>query len=332
MNLLKIVTILNWVIIAILGFAVVADSLSPGKGGGDAAGRAYAQAYFYMAIIALVVLLGLNLLPFNWAKYTALGLVILTISYVKFWPKWQNMRLKMQQEARYKFEDAQPIFEDQARDQIARAIRDGEVEKVKELLQTPVERLNERGELLAYAISEASSLNFRHEEKFECVRLLFQAGAKFDSTKALEVPPHMAVADVGNAALLRFLLEQGADANANQIHFKRPILFEAVGSYQQPEASVRVLLEFGADPNATALVDDEDGPVPPLWRAAQIERWGVCVALLEKGANPDFKVANGKTFRALVQESAREFPVEGYTTQADYEGLKKALAQAGKNQ
>ncbi len=325
MNLLKIITILNWVIIAIIAFAVVADSLSPGKGGGDAAGRAYGQAYFYLAIIALVALLGLNLLPFNWAKYTALGLVILTISYIKFWPKWQSMQLKMQQEARYKIEDAQPIFEDKARDQIARAIRAGELEKLKQLLQTPVERLNEGGELLAYAISEASSANFRSEEKFECVRLLFQAGAKFDSTKALDVPPHMAVADVGNAALLRFLLEQGADANASQINFKRSILFEAIGSYQEPEATVRVLLEFGADPNAIAVFDDEEGPVSPLWRAAILERWGICVALIEKGANPDFKTDNGKSFRDLVTESNREFPAEGYTTQADYEQLKQVL-------
>ena len=325
MNLLKMITILNWVVIAILGFAVVADSLSPGKGGGDAAGRAYGQAYFYLAFIALVVLLGLNLLPFNWAKYTALGLVILTISYIKLWPKWQDIQLKMQQEARYKIEDAKSIFEDTQRDQIARAIREGELEKVKELLQTPVERLNEGGELLAYAISEASSANFRPAEKLECVRLLFEAGAKFDSTKGSDVPPHMAVAEVGNAVLLRLLLEKGADANAHQIHFERAILFEAIGSYQEPEASVRILLEFGADPNSRAVLDDETGPVSPLWRAAELERWGVCVALLEKGADPDFKPKEGKPFRELVLESERDFPAEGYSTRGDYARLKQIL-------
>jgi len=324
MNILKIVTILNWTVIAFLGFLVAAETLFPTKGG-DAAGRGLGQAIYYLAIIALVVLLGLNLLPFKWAKYTAFALIVLPISFYIIWPKWRDMQQKRKQEARYRLEDAKPIFEDHARDQIARAIREGELEKLKELLKTPVERLNEGGELLYYAISEASSTHYRPAEKLECVRLLFEAGAKFDSTKGADVPPHMAVADVGNATLLRLLLEQGADANAYQINFKRPILFEAVGSYQQPEATVRVLLEFGADPNATALYDDEDGLVSPLWRAATLERWGICVALLEKGANPEFKNAEGKTFRALVAESDRKFPAEGYTTQADYERLKQVL-------
>ncbi|MBC7774283.1 MAG: hypothetical protein H7246_02505, partial [Phycisphaerae bacterium] len=262
MNLLKIIVILNWVVIAIIGFLVAAETLFPAKGG-DAAGRGIGQAIYYLSIIALVVLLGLNLLPYNWAKYTAFGLVALPILFFIIWPIWRDMQRKMQQEARYRIEDAKPIFEDKERDEIARAIRNGELEKLRNLLQTPVERLNEGGELLYYAISEASSANYRPAEKLECVRLLFQAGAKFDSTKGADVPPHIAVADVGNAVLLRLLLEQGADANAYQIHFKRPILFEAIGSYQEPEASVRTLLEFGADPNATAVFDDDIGPVSP---------------------------------------------------------------------
>jgi len=324
MNILKIVTILNWIVIAILGFLVAAETLFPTKGG-DAAGRGIGMAFYYLSIIALVVLLGLNLLPFKWAKYTAFALIVLPIAFYIIWPKWRDMQRKMQQEARYRLEDAKPIFEDTQRDQIARAIRDGDLEKLKQLLQVPVANLNEGGELLGFAISEAASSHYRPAEKLECVRLLFQSGTSLDSTKGWDVPVHMAVADVGNATLLRLLLEQGADANAYQINFKRPILFEAVGSYQQPEATVRVLLEFGANPNATAVLDDEDGPVPPLWLAAKLERWGICVALLEKGANPDIKNAQGKTFRDLVQEADREFPPEGYSTQADYDRLKQAL-------
>lgn len=325
MNLLKIVTVLNWIVISILGFLVIAETLAPTKGG-DAAGRGMGQAIYYLAIIALVALLGLNLLPFNWAKYTAFALIVLPILFIVYWPKWRDVQRKMQQEARYRIEDAKPIFKDAARDQIARAIREGHPEKVKKLLQTPVEKLNEGGGLLSYAIAEASSTPYRPKEKTECVRLLFDAGAKYDSTKGMDVPPHMAVADVGNATLLRMLLEHGADANAYHKYFKRPILFEAIGGYQDPVGAVRVLLEFGADPNSTAVFGDDTGPVSPLWRAAELERWGVCAALLEKGADPDFKTAQGASFRSVVQSAqGRKFPSEGYSIQADYDRLKASL-------
>ena len=89
MNLLKIITILNWFVIANIGFLVAAETLFPAKGG-DAAGRGMGQAIYYLAIIALVVLLGLNLLPYKWAKYTAFGLVAVPILYVQLNPTWRK--------------------------------------------------------------------------------------------------------------------------------------------------------------------------------------------------------------------------------------------------
>lgn len=321
MNLLKIITILNWIIIGLLGFLVAAETLFPTKGG-DAAGKGIGQAIYYLSIIALVVLLVLNFLPYAWAKYTALGLVIIPFLFVQFFPIWQQTKQNVQQ----RIEDSRPIFEDKTRDQIARTVHDGEPEKLKKLLETPVPGLFDDGELLGYAIAEANSTTYRPEARLECVRLLFQAGASLDPLKkAEEVPIHMAVADVGNAPLLRLLLEHSADANAYQIHFERPILFEALSSYYQPEETVRVLLEYGADPNARALFDDENGPVSPLWRAAQLERWSLCILLLEKGANPDFKALNDQTVRDVVVASERVFPTEGYSRQADYVRLREML-------
>ncbi|MEQ1745543.1 MAG: ankyrin repeat domain-containing protein [Saprospiraceae bacterium] len=327
MNILTLITILNWVIIAILAVFVGSEMFFSSKNknkGGDAVGQAYYKAYYQIATIALFVLLGLNLLPFDWAKYMALGLVILSVLFRKMEPIWLEMRRQKQIKARYKLEDAQPIFEDQARDQIARAIRDGDLEKFKKLLQTPVERLFEGGNLLSFAISQASHGQHRAAEKLECIRVLFEMGATMDSTKESDVPPHMAAASTGNVVLLRFLLEQGADANASQKnHFERPILFEAVGAYQEPEASVQVLLEFGADPNATAVFDDRQGPITPLLHSAILERWGVCATLLEKGADPDFKAADDTTFQKLFQAVEKNFSPDGYTSQEDFERLKK---------
>ncbi len=321
MNIVKIVTVLNWVVIAILGFLVVAETLSPAKGG-DAAGRGIGQAIYYLAVIALFVLLGLNLLPYNWAKYTALALVALPIIYIQIAPSWRNL----QRDMRNIREEAKPIFEDTERDRIARAIYDGKPEKVREFLQTPPPNLNTDGELLAYAINAVGHSSYKPEERMECLRLMFRAGATLDSVNhGLEVPIHFAAADVGNAALLRLLLEQGANANATHYHFKRHILFEAVGAHGEPEATVKVLLDFGADPNATSVYDEEQGPITPLWRATELDRWGICATLIERGADPNFKTADGKTFRSLVEEASKNFTPHYFATQEDFDRLKKAL-------
>lgn len=320
MNVLKLITYFNWLVIAVLGFLVAAESLFPAKGG-DAAGRGIGQAIYYLAIIALVVLVVLSLLPYVWAKYTAFGLVIFPILLWKISP----VLSKAKQNLEYLREESKPIFEDNARDQVARAIRDGQPERLKKLLETPIPNLNEGGELLGYAVSETASTAYKPAEKLECIRLLFQAGVRLERTPSEEVPIHMFVAEVGNAALLRLLLEQGADANAVQIYFNRPILFEAISSYQDPEGSVQVLLEFGADPNSSATFDAEDGPVSPLFRAAQLGRWNVCLALLEKGADPAFKTPLGKTFQSLVAAAEQEFSSDGYSKREDFERLKKAM-------
>ncbi len=319
MNFLKIVTVLNWIVLAVLAFLVIAETLSPAKGG-DAAGRGMGLAIYYLAIVALLVLLVLNLLPYAWARYTAFGLVAVPLLYFQIAPSISRFKRDIQNIA----EESKPIFEDKIRDQLARVIRDGKPEKLKQLLQTPIPSLNEEGELLAYAVMEANHSSYRPAEKLECVRLLFQAGASLDSTRGYDVPIHMAVADVGNPGLLRMLLEQGADPNAVQIHFKRAIIFEAIAS-QNPDPTVRVLLDFGADPHVTAVFEEEKGPVPPLFRAAEMGRWGVCLALLEKGANPDFAAANGISFRSLVLEAGEDFPDDGYSKRTDFERLKKKL-------
>lgn len=320
MNILKIVTYFNWLVIAVLVYVVAMETIFPAKGG-DAAGRGIGQAIYYLAIFALVLLTVLNLLPYKWGKYAAFWVVAVPFLYFQIQPIYS----KLKRNVRNMIQETRPIFEDPERDALARAIRDGKPEKLKELLQVPVARLNENGEILGYAVGEAASSSYRPAEKLECVRVLFQSGVKLDSTRGWEVPVHMSVADVGNAALLRLLLEQGANANATQVHFKRSILFEAIGSYQEPEASVRVLLEFGADPNAKALFDEEEGRVSPLWRAAKLERWGVCLVLLEKGADPGFTTKNGETLSTLIAGVDRSFPEEGYSRQTDFERLKTLL-------
>lgn len=52
----------------------------------DAAGRGMGQFIYVVAIVALVLLLILNFLPYKWAKYTVAGLVAVPILFVVLSP------------------------------------------------------------------------------------------------------------------------------------------------------------------------------------------------------------------------------------------------------
>ncbi len=320
MNVLKLVSIFNWAVIAFLVFVIAFETIFPAKGG-DAAGRGIGQAIYFLAIVALVLLLVLNLLPYKWAKYAAFALVAIPILYIKLEPEWR----KMKRIARNAMEDAKPIFPDAPRERIARAIHDGNPEKLKELLQEPPPNLNEGGELLAFAINESNGASYKPAERLACTKLLFQSGARFDSLGASKRDLLFAVASTGDATLLRLLLEQGGDAKAIHPHFNYSMLFEAIMGYMEPEETVRVLLEFGADTNVTAQLDDEQGRTSPLVRAAEVGRWGVCAALVEHGANVDFKTKNGLSLRTFMDDPELNLPEAGYSNKPDYERLKGLL-------
>ncbi len=320
MNFIKIITVFNWIVIAVLGFLVIAETLFPAKGG-DAAGRGLGIFIYWAALIAVIILLILNLLPYTWSKYTAFGLIVIPVALFKLSPVIGRIKRGIADRQEY----AKPIFEDKERDDIARAVRDGEPEKVKKLLATPVARLNDRGELLGFAVSEASHSSYKPEEKLTCVKILLDNGASLDSANTIESPIHMGAAATGRANLLRLLLEQGASANARQYYLTYHIIFEAIGAYHEPEQVVRVLLDFGADLKVTALFDDEKGKVTPLYRAAQLGRWGICAALLEKGADRDTRAADGTSFQSMYEEALQDFSPDGYCTQADFDRLKAVM-------
>ncbi|HMX40790.1 MAG TPA: ankyrin repeat domain-containing protein [Saprospiraceae bacterium] len=321
-TLYRLLLYFNWAVVSLLGVLVLLATLEPKRGGGDAAGRGMGEAIYYLAVIAFVVLLVLNLLPWQWPKVLAFALLVVPFIFFKgIQPIWKRAKKQIEAVRHH----AQPIFEDAERDAVARAIRDGDVDKVKALLKTPPARLNEEGDLLAFAIQQANG-SYRPEEKLACVRLLFEAGATLGSLRGWNVPVHMAVADTGNATLLRLLLEHGANANAYQPHFKTAIIFQAIGGYQQPLEAVRALLDHGADTEAVAIFDDKDGRVTPLFRAAKMGRWDICSLLLERGANREFRAPrSGVSFRDVVREAESDLSDDGYSRKADYERLKAAL-------
>lgn len=320
--MLKIIYFFNWVCIGLLALVAILLLLDPNKGGGDAATKGLGTALLYLSLMALMVLLGLNLLPWNWSKYVAFALILSPMLFYVASSKLDSYKRAVSA----RIEAARPIFEDPALDRPARLIRDGEAEALQKILPSLPPAVLRSEDLLWYAVQEASYGGYRPDEKLQCVRLLLDAGAPFDSLLTEDTPVQSSAASTGNAAVLRLLFERGVDANMRDPHFDRPYLFEAVASYMDPLASVQVFLDFGADPNATAVFDDEDGPVTPLIRAAQLGKWKICAFLIEHGAKPGFTTPNGKSCAYYMDQAAEDISQYGNPeTQADFARLQKLM-------
>ncbi|MBL7779887.1 MAG: ankyrin repeat domain-containing protein [Saprospiraceae bacterium] len=318
--LLRIITVFNWLVIAFLAFFFILDLIEPKKGGGDAAGKGIGDALVFLVRALLVALIILNLIPHPIAKYAAFALIIIPPLAIWGTPKYRNF----QQILRMKMEAARPLFEDKNLNALARAVQKGDPQKFQQLLEKNTLTAEQRGELLSFSMLEANGA-YKPEEKLQCLRLMLDAGFTLESMGSGYEMMHFHPAYSGNLPLLRFLLEKGLDANAVNPDSERSILFETVECYQNPEAAIRLLLEFGARPNVTAVREPEDGPISPLVHAAKWDRWGICAALLEHGADPNFVSEKGVSFKKLYEEADKNFQGDGYTTRADFERVKRLM-------
>jgi hypothetical protein len=293
--------------------------LDPNKGGGDAATKGLGKAFLLLGLAALAILLILNLLPWQWSKYLAFVLILAPLLFYFGSSRWAAYKRAQ----RERIEDARPIFDDPDMDRLARLILAGEPDSLQKCLPSEPQELVQSKDLLWFALQEASSSGYRYAEKLQCLRILIDAGAPFDTLLKGDTPVQSSASNTGNAAVLRFLFEHGADPNVRDPHFNRPYIFDAVVSHMDPLAAVQTFLEFGADPNATAIFDDEDGPITPLIRAAQFDRWKICATLIEKGARPDFTTRNGKSCAFYMEQAEEGIRTYGAPeTQADFARLK----------
>jgi hypothetical protein len=318
MNFVKIVALINWVVIAVLAVLVAGETLSPAKGG-DAAGRGIGQAIYYLAMIALAVLLVLNLLPYKWSKYAALILIVAPFVLFKANSVWKNARA-------YLNRDTTPLFADPQREAIADAIYEAQPEKLRKLLQTPVPLLNEPGKdftLLELAVDMTSRSESAREERLQCVELLIGAGASIEGP---DQPVYVRNVGLLSPDVLRLLLRHGADPNALANNYSTgtrnmPILFDLIQSTYGSDQLVRILLEHGADPNAVRPDDTLDRPgYSALLYAAALEEWGIARLLLQRGADPGFRAPDGETLERLVKAAGAG---PGGAKAEDFEAVKK---------
>ena len=157
-----------------------------------------------------------------------------------------------------------------------------------------------------------------YDQKEVVSRLLLERGAEPNELHDSGVSPLHLTAWVGNVRISRLLLEHGADVttrsppdypdlgDATPLHFsiRHRHLSRAygsghyVGGFTEPELHIEVvklLLEHGANPNATMIEGGESGNRTPLHRAARFYSPNTARLLLEHGANPNAQDETGET-------------------------------------
>ena len=102
----------------------------------------------------------------------------------------------------------------------------------------------------------------------------------------MSAPPLSVAAQQGNEAVLRVLIEAGADVNHADVHGVTALF---IATYNGHESSVRVLAKAGADVDKA-----KSNTVTPLFAAAMKGNKGMVRVLIEAGADVN-KIANGRT-------------------------------------
>ena len=84
MTTIKIITTTNWVFIGLYGAVVLMSLLQKTNPYNDAAGRGIDSALNGLGVILVLVLVGLNWLPYQWTKSMASLLILLVLLIVYY--------------------------------------------------------------------------------------------------------------------------------------------------------------------------------------------------------------------------------------------------------
>lgn len=323
MNYLKMATIITWVVISVLFVLVMLETLFPAKGGDAASGMG--RAFYYLAIIVLVILITLNLLPYKWSRYTAFVLVAFPIFWMQFGSSISRFKRGI-----VDMIEAKPFFEEKERDKMAKAILNGKPDKLKKYIAEfqPQLRKNAYGyPLLEMAVKSSVFESKELDPRIACINALLDAGVPIRSENPNDQPIHYEPAEHGNPRLLRLLLEKGASANAKTTEFGSgrpnvvPIIFAALDTPYGAYACTKALLDHGADPNAIMPRDGDHVKMSALLYAAERQYWGVCRLLIEKGADPRYITPDGTSLQTFIEQGESFYP-EDEQALADFEAVR----------
>lgn len=292
--------------------------------GDDAAGRGMATGF---GLVLTPVVLAVGALLF-WATRTGSKAGVIAgfvIAGIPFWMLARNFigdfssglsrSIRDQRRLHY----AQPVLTD-----IARALRAGDASRVRELAGGATLDFSARNSMdltiLGFAVNQVLS-NGPTEANVAGVQALLAAGARPDADilgPDKELLEYMLGGNTPEAReTLRLLLQAGADPNATDKQEQRPLLFSTY--LDLPE--LEILAAHGAD---LAVVDSR-GDRPGwngLMHMAYSQQWDMARFLLERGVPDDHRTPTGESLDTILA-ALRE---DGIYDTAGYQAFTAALA------
>ena len=258
-------------------------------------------------------------IPFKWALGVIAVLILVAVGTVVWFfaafymdmEKGEKHRRQLQaeqQSGRWDFGDQPALF----------AIAQGIVKNDPEAIRTAAKGV---ADLQAAGRDGATLLNFavrqswQRPETVDAVRTLLSLGADPNYTNGNRNSLAMADAGHSSAPVLRSMLEAGGNANTRD-EFGRPMILMNwyLGYYKdQARSRFELLLDHGADVNSAMPADGSDSAGYPLllYRTAMglddNLAYADALLLLQRGADPYRRGADGMTFEKMVKDHRAYF-------------------------
>ncbi|MCF0041150.1 ankyrin repeat domain-containing protein [Dyadobacter fanqingshengii] len=326
---MKTITLVNWLAVSVYTLGILWTLLISKTQSDRMASGMLMMVYIPLALLAL-----LNYLPYKTTRIIALVINIYPLAmgvfYLGLGRVITHYQTNSYDEELNEKANGTYYFQDPLRRDLAAAIADANIEKLKFGLEQPVPNLNVSGEdhvtLLDFAAMQAKKNP--KEKVLESLQLLLDKGARIETADTLRTATHFGVLE-NDPEFLELFLKNGADANAIEKERKYPILFKAIYLDVNDPFKVKkvsLLLEHGADPNVFSPQYDENVIVSSaLCSAAGSEQWEICNLLLNHGAKPDYQIAGGWDIRKAVAYQDKQFNSWGKVPPLEFTSLKERL-------
>ena len=299
--------------------------LDTNRSGIDPAGKGMAMGFLFIGLVYLALLIGLNFININWVRILVLILagVPLLILISGAIDSWQTHKKFDKQKEEYS------KFQDPHLNAMVKAMQDNDLIKMRELLVKDNSQLNKVGvnnrqSILGIALRK-SWVDDRPEAS-DFVSLILENGADPNIFHPDTYGTYTPLAQYGKYAkvsVFKALLDAGANPNALEEHSVPLVYVLMKGNRDDLFEKVKLLLEYGLDPNIP-LGNDQPYKLnfSPLIQAAVKKQWSICNLLIDYGADVDFQPASsdGRTFWFLLDESSKEYQESG-DIPADFEQL-----------
>lgn len=327
---MKIILVTNWSLLVFYILVLSYTALTMNPSNTDAAGRGLAEVYIFGGFVLLAILIGINCLPFRLTRIGVFAALLVPVTVGLYQVIREFSTTKRTQLAEAERFDGSFYFHDSQRQQLARAIATVDEATLQSLLQQPIPQLNDSGEdhitLLDYAAMRGTTSD-NLSWTLNCLALLVKKGATIETADTLRMPTHALVSRNGSARLLEWFLKNGADPNARQLREQPvPILFTVMEYDHDRLEKVKLLLQYGADPNSV-YPPNASGWLAghsALLAAARQGFWEVCQLLLEKGADPAIESPQKLRFNELIKRNT-EIYAESAETPASFIALIKSI-------